>query len=94
MAILQRSSAGTGTALFYITVGALMTIWSAVWYLALGPQSRLAIALCAGLFLSGVAFLVIGFSLGRIAREAKRAEAEEPVTDAVDAGMTYAKVSR
>lgn len=74
MAILTKSSAAPGTALFYITVGSLMTIWSAVWYFAFAPESRVAIGLCAGLFFSGIAFLVIGFGIGRIARAAKRAE--------------------
>lgn len=74
MVVVSKASGAPGMALFYITTGALMTIWAAVWYLAFAPESRVSIGICAGLFLSGLAFLVIGFSLGRIGRQAREAE--------------------
>ena len=67
-------SSAPGTSLAYITVGAILSIWSAVWYYAFRPETRWGSAVCMGLFLTGVAFLVIGFGVGRIGREARHAE--------------------
>ncbi len=72
MVILTKSSSAPGTALFYITAGSLMTIWAAVWFFAFQPENRVAVGLCAGLFLTGLAFLVIGFGVGRIGRRRSR----------------------
>jgi hypothetical protein len=67
-------SSAPGTSLAYITVGSILAIWSAVWYIAFRPETRWGFAICLGLFLTGVAFLVIGFGVGRIGREARHAE--------------------
>ncbi len=78
-----KSSSAPGFALFYITIGALMTIWSAVWYMMATPESRVGQIICLGLFLTGLAFLVIGFGLGRIGRAAREAELDPEDDDHV-----------
>jgi hypothetical protein len=75
---VRQPSASTGTAILFITVGVLMAIWSAVWYFFLAraelapPQWKWYV--CAGLFFSGLAIMVIGILVGRIGQEAKQAD--------------------
>ncbi len=72
---IRQPSPSTGVSIFFITVGVLLAIWSAVWYHYLGendPQWKYFV--CTGLFLSGIALLVIGSLVGRIGREAQHAD--------------------
>jgi hypothetical protein len=71
--VLSKPSAAPGISLLYITLGALMSIWSAVWYFWY-PPARIGMVVLTGLFLTGLAFLVIGLGVGRIGREARHAE--------------------
>lgn len=71
---IGTSSQSASTALFYITTGALCTIWTLSWYFFFTPEERVWKFICFGLFSTGIVFLVIGFSLGRIGREIKKAE--------------------
>jgi hypothetical protein len=63
-------------AVIYITVGAILGVWTTVWYFYLrhsnapdGPYYW-----CYGLFFTGLTLIVIGLALGRIGRAARHAE--------------------
>ena len=73
MAILSRPSSAPGTSLTYITIGSLTAIWSVVWYWGFQP-SRSWSFVCFGLFVTGLVFLLIGFTIGQIGRAARTAE--------------------
>jgi hypothetical protein len=74
--IPSKQSSAAPTALIYITLGALMAIWSGLWFLYNNNNngSRGVNYVCAGLLLTGIAFLVIGFGLGKISRKAQEGE--------------------
>ena len=79
MALLTHPAFGPRTALTYITVGALLDAWTAVWYFWFardqeGNISRNTWFWLSGLFLTGLILLLIGFYLGRIGRAARKAE--------------------
>ena len=63
-------------AIFYITVGALLDVWTLVWYMYLRNTNYQGAAYywCAGLCLTGLTLIVIGFGLGHIGRAARNAE--------------------
>lgn len=78
MPILSKPSSAARTSVIYITTGALMIVWTAIWYLWLRHrdpgQESAQYYWCLGFFLSGVVILAIGFALGRIGRAARHAE--------------------
>jgi hypothetical protein len=79
MPLLSQPAFGPRTAIIYITIGALLDVWTAVWYFAfardqLGHITRDTWFWLAGLFLSGVTLIVIGLLLGNIGRSARKAE--------------------
>lgn len=79
MPLLSQPAFGPRTAIIYITVGALLDVWTAVWYFAFardqqGQISRDTWFWLAGLFLSGMTLIVIGLLLGTIGRSARKAE--------------------
>jgi hypothetical protein len=78
MALLTRPSFVPGTSLVYITVGALMDIWTAVWYFTFKepgvPLSKTTIFWLSGFFLMGLILMIIGFLMGPIGRYARKAE--------------------
>jgi len=87
MIMLQRPSFGAPVAIGYITVGALIEVWSGIWYFYLHnnpPQDNTAYYFCSGFLLTGFVLIVIGLALGPIGRVARQAEhhpellAEEP----------------
>jgi hypothetical protein len=74
---VRQPSPSTSLAILYITVGVLLTIWSAVWYWFL--RSREGVPdweyfVCCGLFFSGLALGIIGVLVGRIGRAAQHAD--------------------
>jgi hypothetical protein len=86
MAILTRPSFGPATSLIYITSGAMLDVWTLVWYWAYGRNevlSNTAWFWLVGLFLTGVILMGIGVLLGRIGQSARKAEL--PPTDVVNA---------
>jgi hypothetical protein len=75
--ILSKPSSAAPTALVFITLGALLTVWSGLWYVYLQnnpPAHQFVHYLDAGFLLSGVVFLLIGIFLGPMARFARQAE--------------------
>jgi hypothetical protein len=87
---LRQPSKSTGISIFYITVGILAAIWAAVWYFFLRnreqPASDWNYYLCAGLFFSGIALLLIGLLVGRIGQQAR--QADNPVGQVTAAAVT------
>lgn len=83
MAILSHPAFGPRTALAYITVGALMDVWTAVWYFSFVRGSGHDISNTTwfwllGLFLTGLTLIVLGLALGPIGQAARRAELPPP----------------
>ena len=86
MPILTKPSFGPRTSIIYITAGALIDVWVAVWYFAYGrgdgalsPTTRFWLL---GLFLTGLTLILIGAFLGSIGRAARKVEM--PPTSAVN----------
>jgi len=81
MPLLSKPSAAAFTSLFYITTGALLDVWTGIWYVYLQrhpPQYDATWYWCYGLMLTGLTLMVIGFGLGRIGRSARHAEMPPP----------------
>jgi hypothetical protein len=90
MPLLSRPSAAARTALIYITLGALIVIWSAIWFVYLRNSDHVRNGtwyFCAGFFLSGLTLLVIGLALGRIGRAARHAELPPPEITSAEANV-------
>jgi hypothetical protein len=87
MIILTKPSAEARVALIYITGGALLGVWSGVWYLYLRdspPTTAVPYYLCTGFLLTGLILILIGFGVGHIGRAARRAELPPPEVMAPD----------
>jgi hypothetical protein len=77
MWMFNQASSAARTALVYITAGALIVIWTGVWYLYLRnnpPETSSVYYWCGGLLVTGLTLMVIGFGLGRIGRAARHAD--------------------
>jgi hypothetical protein len=65
------------TALIYVTVGALIAVWTGLWYWFLTqnpPQTPSTWYWCYGLLATGLTLLIIGLTMGWIVRSARQAE--------------------
>ena len=83
MAMLTKPSAAAKLALAYITIGALLIVWTGVWFYYHyqhpdPPPDSFRQYLCTGLMLTGVTLLIIGLAVGRIGRAARHAELPPP----------------
>ena len=92
MPLLSKPSFGPRTALIYITVGAMLDVWTLVWYFWFardqqGFISRDTWFWLTGLFFSGLVLMLIGFYLGRIGRAARKAEAPPPDVEQQEAAI-------
>jgi hypothetical protein len=77
MPLSTQPSPATRTALTYITVGALMVVWSGLWFWYLArnpPDTSMVWYLCSGLMLTGITLVVIGLGLGQIGWSARHAD--------------------
>jgi hypothetical protein len=78
MPFLSKPSGAARTSITYITVGALIDVWTIIcWvYLNRHPEghSDAAYYWVYGFFFTGIVLLVIGLALGRIGRAARHAE--------------------
>ncbi len=76
MPILSKPSSAARTAVMYITLGAIMVVWTSVWYLYLNRHggSDLAYFTDYGFFFTGLVLILIGITIGRIGRSARHAE--------------------
>lgn len=77
MALLSKPAFGPKVALIYVTVGALIDVWTTVYYFAFvrgqTPDSKTWFWL-AGLFLTGITLVILGLVLGPLGRAARKAE--------------------
>jgi hypothetical protein len=75
MPILTRPEFGPRTALAYITAGALIDVWTIVWYFT-HEEGRTTTThfWVIGLVLTGLTLIVLGLFLGRIGQSARQAE--------------------
>src|SRR5262245_19854425 len=74
MALLSRPASAAYLSLVYITVGALIDVWSGIWYWYLTrnpPVQESTWYWCYGFILTGFVILVIGLAVGRIGRSAR-----------------------
>ncbi len=74
MAILNKLTGAFPTALIYITVGTLITVWTLVYWVLKSPATQSGHFWVVGFFLTGLSFLLIGLMLGKIGRAARAAE--------------------
>jgi hypothetical protein len=80
--IMSKPSKAAHMAIVYVTVGALLMVWSGVWYAWMLHQSPPDAEthrdgwfyVCYAIFFSGLTLFIIGFALGRIGRAGRRAE--------------------
>jgi len=79
MAITTKHSAAQSASITYITIGVLMAIPAGVWYSMFSPEG-VGKFFCATFFLLGIAFLIMGLSVGYIGRVARQAELPPPGT--------------
>ena len=77
MWLFTLSLSAARTALVYITVGALVIIWTGVWYVYLynnPPETNSVYYWCTGFLMTGLAMVFIGLGLDRIGRSARHAD--------------------
>jgi hypothetical protein len=75
--ILSKPSSAAPASLFYITSGALLSVWSGIWFVYLRnypPSQQFIHYLCFGFLATGLVLLCIGLTLGPLARLARHAE--------------------
>lgn len=74
--MLTKSPAAR-TAIVYVTVGSLILIWTAVWYVWMvnyPPESRGPYYIVCGLLATGMTLLLIGLGVGRLGYSARHAD--------------------
>jgi len=76
MWLFKQASTPARTVLLYITIGALIVIWTGVWYVYLlnNPAEATVYYWCAGFLVTGLTMVVIGLVLGYLGRSARVAE--------------------
>jgi hypothetical protein len=95
MPMLTQPAFGPRVAITFITAGALIDVWTAVWYYAYirpqpGPMTSNQWFWIVGLFLTGLTFIVIGAFLGSIGRAARKAEMPPPEATRAEAQIQAA----
>ena len=97
MWLFSQPSAAARAALIYITAGALIVIWTGVWYVYLHnnpPEANSVYYWCGGMLASGLTLLLIGFGVGRIGRAARHADAPTQVVPPLTANPQMTAVVR
>jgi hypothetical protein len=77
MALLSKPAFGPRVALVYVTVGALIDVWTAVCYFTCvrnHEASERTWFWVTGLFLTGITLAILGLVLGLLGRAARKAE--------------------
>lgn len=77
MAILSHPAFGPQASLAYITVGALIDVWTGVYYFGFARGAEMSNNTwfwLVGFFLTGIVLMAIGLLLGPISQFARRAE--------------------
>jgi F0F1-type ATP synthase membrane subunit c/vacuolar-type H+-ATPase subunit K len=72
----RKPSSVAPTALTFITIGGLVSVWSGVWFVYERNHggSDAVNYICAGLLMTGIGALIVGLVLGRIAHRASSVE--------------------
>jgi hypothetical protein len=81
MPLLSKPSPHAHAALIYVTVGALMMVWTAVWFVYIQnypPVTDLPFYLLTDFGITGLVLFIIGLSVGQIGRAARQAELPPP----------------
>jgi hypothetical protein len=74
---LFKQSSPARTVLLYISIGALIVIWTGVWYVYLlnnPPETPSAYYWCTGFLVPGLTMVLIGWALGHLGRTARAAD--------------------
>lgn len=77
MAMLSKPAFGPRVALIYVTLGALIDVWTAVYYFSFvrnHETNERTWFWIAGLFLTGITLVILGLVLGPLGRAARKAE--------------------
>lgn len=77
MPVLSKPSAAAKTAVKFITLGALLDVWSGIWFYYMNqhaPKSDVSWYVCLGFLLTGATLVIIGLAIGQIGRAARHAE--------------------
>ncbi len=75
--LLSKPSSIAPTSIFYVTLGALLTVWGVIWLVYLNnhpPRNDVWNYVDYIVLATGVVILVIGMGAGRIGRAAREAE--------------------
>jgi len=92
MPILTQPAFGPRTALAYVTGGAILGVWTVVWYFTRDHAlTRNEWFWVAGFFLTGLVFIVLGLALGPLGRVARQAEL--PPSEAINAEANIQKTA-
>jgi hypothetical protein len=76
MWFFKQPSSPARTALIYITSGAFIVIWTAVWFVYLynnHPDNNIVFYWCTGFLMTGLTLAFIGLVMGRMNRSARQA---------------------
>jgi hypothetical protein len=89
MNIISNLTSAARASLAYITAGALIIVWSSLYYVYLynhpSPDGTVApFYLCTGLLLTGITLLAIGLGIGWIGRAARPADQTHAVVNSQD----------
>jgi hypothetical protein len=92
MPLLSKPAFGPRVSIIYITLGALLDVWTGVWYMTFarddhGNISRNTWFWLAGFFLTGITLIVIGVLIGEIGRKARKAELPPPEAQPQEANI-------
>jgi hypothetical protein len=77
MWLFKQSSSAARAALIYITAGAIVVMWTIVWYVYLHnnpAETNTALYWATGFLMTGLTMILIGIGLCGIARSAQNAE--------------------
>ena len=93
--LMSKPSGAAPATLVYITLGAIMTVWSGIWYMYLAnnpPDHQVINYICYGFLITGIVLLIIGVILGPISRWARHAELppQEATATAIQTEQTAA----
>jgi hypothetical protein len=92
MPVLSHPAFGPRTALAYVTGGALLCVWTIVWYCTRDyTLTHSHWFWLAGLFFTGVTLIFLGLVLGPLGRVARQAELPPP--DALQAEAAIQRVA-
>lgn len=92
MPILNKLTGAFPTALIYITIGTLITVWTLVYWVLNTSTTPTGYFWVVGFFLTGVSLLLIGLMLGKIGRAARSAEL--PPAEVTSAAVQADLISR